>query len=61
MSCGIGHRHGSDQVLLWLWCRLAAVAPSQPLAWERPYAAGAAPKTKQNKNAILPSETGKNK
>ena len=23
-----------------LWCRLAAVAPIQPLAWEVPYAAG---------------------
>ena len=23
-SCGVGHRHGSDLVLLWLWCRLAS-------------------------------------
>ena len=22
VSCGIGRRHGSDPVLLWLWCRL---------------------------------------
>ena len=28
--------------LLWLWCRLAATAPIGPLAWEPPYAAGAA-------------------
>ena len=28
-----------DPKLLWLWCRLAAVAPIQPLAWEPPYAA----------------------
>ena len=28
--------------LLWLWCRPAATAPVQPLAWEPPYAAGAA-------------------
>ena len=28
------HRYGLDPVLLWLWCRLAAVAPIQPLAWE---------------------------
>ena len=31
-----------DPALLWLWCRLAAVAPIRPLAWEPPYAAGAA-------------------
>ena len=24
VSCGVGHRHCSDLVLLWLWCRLAA-------------------------------------
>ena len=40
MSCGVGHRHGLDLVLLWLWCRPAAVAPIQPLAGELPYAAG---------------------
>ena len=27
-----------DPVLLWLWCRLAAVAPIEPLAWEPPCA-----------------------
>ena len=26
VSCGVGCRLGSDLVLLWLWCRLAAVA-----------------------------------
>ena len=31
-----------DPMLLWLWCRPAAVAPAQPLAWEPPYAEGAA-------------------
>ena len=41
-SCGVGHRRGSDLVLLWLWRRPAAVAPIQPLAWEPPYAMGAA-------------------
>ena len=35
---GIGHRCGSDPELLWLWCRPAATAPIQPLAWEPPYA-----------------------
>ena len=42
MSCGVGCRRGSDPVLLWLWRRLAATAPIRPLAWEPPYAAGAA-------------------
>ena len=42
MSCGIGHRRGSDPALLWLWCGPAATAPIRPLAWEPPYAAGAA-------------------
>ena len=41
MSCGVGHRRGSDLVLLWLWCGPAATAPIRPLAWELPYAAGA--------------------
>ena len=31
-----------DPVLLWLWCRPAAAAPSQPLARQSPYAAGEA-------------------
>ena len=32
-----------------LWCRLEDVAPIRPLAWEPPYAADAAPKSKINK------------
>ena len=40
MSCGVGHRHGSDLTLLWLW--LVATAPSRPLASELPYATGVA-------------------
>ena len=31
-----------DLALLWLWCRPAATAPIRPLAWELPYASGAA-------------------
>ena len=31
-----------SEAALILWCRLAAAAPIQPLAWELPYAAGAA-------------------
>ena len=42
VSCGVGRRRGSDPTLLWLWRRLVATAPIRPLAWEPPYAAGAA-------------------
>ena len=49
MSCGVGLRCGSDLALLWLWRRLAAVAPILPLAWEPPYAAGAAVKRQKDK------------
>ena len=42
MSCGVGHRRGSDLALLWLWCRPAAIAPTGPLAWEPPSAVGVA-------------------
>ena len=42
MSCGVGRRGGSDPALLWLWRSLAATAPIRPLAWEPPYATGAA-------------------
>ena len=42
MSCGVGHRCGLDPALLWLWRRPVATAPIGPLAWEPPYAAGAA-------------------
>jgi len=50
MNCVVGRRHGSDPALLWLWCRLAATAPIRPLAWELPYALGAAlKKTKEKK------------
>ena len=42
MSCGVGRRHGSDLVLLWLWRRPAATATIGPLAWELPYPVGSA-------------------
>ena len=42
MSCGVGRRPCSDPTLLWLWHRLATAAPIRPLAWEPPYAVGAA-------------------
>ena len=40
-------------MLLWLWCRPAATAPIQPLAWEPPCAAGVAlEKTKKRLNSL---------
>ena len=46
-GCGVGCRHGLDLMLLWLWCRLAAVAPIGPLAWEPPHATDVALKKKK--------------
>ena len=40
VSCGVGHRHGLDLALLWLWPAAAALIRS--LAWELPYALGVA-------------------
>ena len=57
VRCGVGCRRGSDPALLWLWCRLAATAPIRPLAWEPPYAAGAAQemaKKKKRRFKIFP-------
>ena len=42
MSCGVGCTHCLDPTFLWLWCRVVAIAPIIPLAWEPPYAMGAA-------------------
>ena len=47
MSCGIGHRHSLNPVLLWLWCRPAA--PIRALVWELSYAAHAALKRRKKK------------
>ena len=49
MNCDAGHRCSLDPVLLWLWCRPAAVAPIQPLAWELPHASGVALKRQKTK------------
>ena len=49
MSSSVGGRRGSDLVLLWLWCGPAAILPIRPLAWEPPYATGAALKDYLNK------------
>ena len=50
MSYGVGCRHGSDPALLWFWRRPAATAPIRPLAWESPYAAGAAQEMAKKKD-----------
>ena len=50
MSCGVGHRRGSNPAWLWLWCRPAAKALIGPLAWELPCASVVAlEKTNKNK------------
>ena len=51
MSCGVGHRCGSDLMLLCLWHKpvAVAVAPIRPLAWETPYAMGSALKSQKRK------------
>ena len=62
MSCGVGHRLGSDPTLLWLCRRPRPVATASipPLAWEPPYAVSAALKKdekrlkrKEKKKTIL--------
>ena len=42
----------SDPTLLWLWCRPVATAPIRPLAWESPYAVGAAQEMTKKKKKI---------
>ena len=49
MSCGVGFRRSSDLAFLWLWHRLATTAPIHSLAWELPYATGAAIKRQKKK------------
>ena len=49
MSCGVAHRCGSDMMLLWLCCGLAATALIRALAWELPYATKVALKIQKKK------------
>ena len=56
MSCGVDCRHGSNPALLWLWCRVEAAAPIQPLAWELPYATNIAIKSKKKKKKNDPED-----
>ena len=61
MSCGVGHRHGLDPVLLWLWRRPVATVPIGLLAWEPPYAMRKALKRQQNKTIMTMKNRNKNK
>ena len=49
MSCGVGRRLDLDPVLLCLWHRPAATAPTGPLAWEPQNAMGGGQKRKKKK------------
>ena len=49
VSCGVGCRHGSDPILLWLWCRPLDKTLIQPLAWESPHAGDKKKKKKKKK------------
>ena len=49
MTCGVVRRCASDLALLWLWHRLATVGLIRLLAWEPPYATGAALKRPKKK------------
>ena len=56
VSCGVGRRRALDLPLLGLWCRPAATALIQFLAWEFPYTVGVALKRqKTNKQKTFPS------
>ena len=56
MSCGVGHRHGSDLALLWLWHRLAVTVPIEALAWEPPAKDAALKRQKKKKKKNKPLE-----
>ena len=58
VSCGVVCRHGSDPTLLWLWRWPVATASIGPLAWEPPYAAGAA--LEKAKRQKINKQTNKN-
>ena len=53
MSCGVGHRHGSDLVWLLLWHRRTA--------WELLYATECSPKKQKNKKTKKQKQKKKTK
>ena len=52
LSFSVGHRHGSDVALLWLWHKPAAATLIHPLAQELPYAVGTEKKKKKQTNSL---------
>ena len=58
MSCGVGCGRGLDPVLLWLWHRLVDTALIGTLAWEPPYAEGAALEKAKRHTHTKESEIG---
>ena len=61
VTCGVGCRHGLDPELLWLWRTLVATALLGSLAWEPPYAVGAAlekAKRQKKKKKYINDELG---
>ena len=61
MSCGVVRRCGLDLALLWLWCRLAAPALVEPLAWELPNASGTVLKKREIKILVCEAKTDRTK
>jgi len=59
VSCGVGHRRGSDLAWLWSWHRPAATALIRLLAWEPPYAMGVALKRQKKKKKKKRSKDSK--
>ena len=57
MSCGVGHRCGSNPTLLWLWHRLVAIALIRPLDWEHVYAMGVALEKKKKGRKLKTEDT----
>ena len=53
VSCSVACRRGLDHQLSWLWCKVAAVAPIRPLAWELPCAKGVALKREKKKKDVV--------
>ena len=59
MSCGVHCRRGSDLMWLWLWLWTATITPIGPLAWEPPYAVGAALKKRKKEKEKKEGFSGK--
>ena len=59
MSCDVGHRHGWDAALLWLWCWPVAAAPIRLLAQKPPYATEAALEKVKKKKELLTHKLSK--